>query len=121
MRLKLDENLPAALAQELAQLGHDVDTAIDEGLAGRPDAEVWAGAGGADRVLLTQDLDFSDLRTFVPGTHPGLVLIRLREPGLLALRTRVLSVFRSEATDAWTGCFVVITDKKVRVRRPRST
>ena len=37
MRIKLDENLPASLAEELSRLGHDVDTAIAEGLAGHPD------------------------------------------------------------------------------------
>ena len=68
MRLKLDENLPTILVE----LGHDVDTAVSEGLAGHEDPEVWSGARAAGRMLLTQDLDFSDVRTFAPGTHPGL-------------------------------------------------
>jgi predicted nuclease of predicted toxin-antitoxin system len=121
MRLKLDENLPTILVEDLGALGHDVDTATSEGLAGHDDSEVWSGAQGAGRMLLTQDLDFSDVRVFAPGTHPGLVLLRMREPGLSALRTRVLAVFRAEPVEAWTGCLVVVTDRKVRVRRPRPT
>jgi predicted nuclease of predicted toxin-antitoxin system len=117
MRIKLDENLPTILVQDLVDLGHDVDTAPAEGLAGREDSEVWAAAQGADRELLTQDLDFSDVRVFAPGTHRGLVLVRIREPGLSALRRRVLTVFRTEPAD-WECCLVVITDRKVRVRRP---
>ena len=34
MRLKLDENLPTILVEDLVELGHDVDTAMREGLAG---------------------------------------------------------------------------------------
>lgn len=121
MRLKLDENLPAILVEDLVALGHDVDTAVSEGPAGHEDPEVWSGAQAAGRMLLTQDLDFSDVRVFAPGTHPGLVLVRMREPGLSALRTRLLAVFRAEPVEAWAGCFVVVTDRKVRVRRPRPT
>jgi predicted nuclease of predicted toxin-antitoxin system len=118
MRIKLDENLPAVLVDDLAALGHDVDTALSEGLGGHEDAEVWAGAQAAGRMLLTQDLDFSDVRVFAPGTHPGLVLVRIKEPGLLALKSRVMAVFRTEQVEDWAGCFVVITDRKLRVRRP---
>jgi hypothetical protein len=32
MRIKLDENLPAELAEDLRHLGHLVDTVTDEGL-----------------------------------------------------------------------------------------
>ena len=44
MRIKLDENLPAILVPDLVALGHDVDTAVDEGLGGRDDPSVWAAA-----------------------------------------------------------------------------
>jgi predicted nuclease of predicted toxin-antitoxin system len=119
MRIKLDENLPAGLATEIGALGHDVDTVPSEGLAGHEDEDVWAAARAEQRMLFTQDLDFSDIRIFAPGTHPGLVLLRLREPGQSALRKRVLSLIQSEPFETWEGCFVVVTDRKVRVRRPR--
>jgi hypothetical protein len=37
MKIKLDENLPHVLSDELVSFGHDVDTVDDEGLAGEPD------------------------------------------------------------------------------------
>jgi predicted nuclease of predicted toxin-antitoxin system len=119
MRIKLDENLPVVLVDDLAALGHDVDTALSEGLGGHEDADVWAGAQAAGRMLLTQDLDFSDVRVFAPGTHPGLVIVRVREPGLLALQRRLVTVLQAEQVEHWAGCFVVITDRKLRVRRPK--
>jgi predicted nuclease of predicted toxin-antitoxin system len=117
MRIKLDENLPADIAADLAALGHDVDSVPEEGLAGHDDPTVWAVAQAAERVLITQDLDFSDVRAFAPGTHHGLMLIRLRGPSRSHLRARVLAVFLGEAVETWQRCLVVVGDRKVRVRR----
>jgi predicted nuclease of predicted toxin-antitoxin system len=80
MKIKLDENLPIGLVEPLAKLGHDVDTVPQESLAGQPDPKVWDAAQKAKRFLVTQDLDFSDIRRFAPGTHRGLLLVRLSNP-----------------------------------------
>lgn len=116
MRIKLDENMPATLVRERRGLGHDVDTVPSENLASRPDAEIWSAAQKARRFLITQDLDFSDIRQYRPGTHHGLLLVRLRQPGRKALTRRVRSIFETEDVGSWVQCFVVATDRKVRVR-----
>ena len=118
MRIKLDENLPARLADALSKLGHNVDTAPREGLAGRPDPDIWKAAQQAGRFLVTQDLDFSDVRILVPGTHHGILLVRLRDSSRRMLIERVQQVFVSENVEGWAGCFVVATESKVRVRKP---
>src|SRR5437762_50508 len=59
-----DENLPERLVSELRQLGHDVDTLRAEHLAGETDEQVWQAAQSANRFLITQDLDFSDMRLY---------------------------------------------------------
>jgi predicted nuclease of predicted toxin-antitoxin system len=120
MKLKLDENLPESLVATLAALGHDVDNVRQEGLAGRDDSEVWAAAQSAGRFFLTQDLDFSDVRRFQPGTHHGLLLVRLPDAGSLALKRQITEVFRREDVDDWNRCFVVLSDHKLRVSRPTS-
>ena len=117
MKAKLDENLPVQIAASLRRLGHDIKTTEEEGLSGCNDFELWAAAQGEGRVLITQDLDFSDARRFAPGTHYGIVLIRLRSPSRIALLERTEEVFRHENIKVWPGSFVVVTDRKVRVRR----
>ncbi len=118
MRIKLDENLPSTLTEILGQFGHDADTSPRQGLAGRPDDDVWEDAVGSGRLLMTQDLDFSDVRKFAPGTHPGVILIRLDHPSRNVLERRILDLLRTEDFEAWKGCLVVVTEHKVRVRRP---
>ena len=118
MKIKLDENMPESLAGRLSVLGHDVDTVRSEGIAGAPDPDVWAAAQADDRFLITQDLDFSDIRRFVPGTHRGLLLVRLPDAGRVGLADRVEAVFQAELIEAWAGCFVVLSEHKPRVSRP---
>lgn len=120
MKIKLDENLPVRLVQLLAELGHDIDTVPQEGFMGRPDIEVWTATQAAERFLVTQDLDFSDIRHFAPGTHCGLLLVRLRAPGRDALVRRVQTLFQAEPVETWKRAFVVVTDHKLRVRRPKT-
>ena len=118
MKIKLDENLPERLVAVLTGLGHNVDTVRTEQLTGRADPDVWSAAQAAQRFLITQDLDFSDVRRFTPGTHAGLLLVRLTRPGRHVLFERVLTVFQTEKVEEWTGCLVVATEQKIRIRRP---
>jgi predicted nuclease of predicted toxin-antitoxin system len=118
MKVKLDENLPSELADLLFTLGHDVHTVPQEFLTGFEDEVIFVTACREDRMLLTQDLDFSDVRKFKPGTHPGLVLIRLRDPSRRRLVIRLQQVLSTESMDQWKDCFVVVSDRKLRVRRP---
>lgn len=120
MKVKLDENLPARLVRMLVELGHDTDTVPQEGFTGRSDTDIWAAAQTAERFLITQDLDFSDIRRFTPGTHHGLLLVRLRVPGRAALARRIQAIFQTEPVETWKRAFVVVTDHKLRVRRPKT-
>jgi predicted nuclease of predicted toxin-antitoxin system len=120
MRIKLDENLPQRLSSVLEQLGHDASTANDEGLTGCADREIWEAAQREARFLITQDLDFSDTRQFAPGSHHGVLLVRLHSPSRQNLIERVGNIFRTEKVEAWTGCFVVASERKIRVQKPPS-
>lgn len=119
MKIKLDENIPTRLVNILSKLGHTVDTVIQEGLKGQEDLFVWQAAQREEYFLITQDLDFSDTHLFMTGTHHGLLLVRLRNPGRDAMVKRFEAVVKSENIENWKGCFVTMTENKIRVRRPR--
>ena len=94
-----------------------MDTVQSEGLTGRPDDEIRAAAQLDKRFLITQDLDFSDVRKYQPGTHEGLLLLRLAQPGREAQSTRIAGLFATELVDEWKGAIVIATERKLRVRR----
>jgi predicted nuclease of predicted toxin-antitoxin system len=106
MLIKLDEHLPRRLVSVLSAFGHDVDTVDIEGLKGADDDSVWTAARSASRFLITQDLDFSDIRRFRPGTHRGLLLVRLRMPGRQALLDRISALFANRVVSLGRKCFL---------------
>ena len=118
MKIKLDENLPAEPGELLTDEEHVVDTAHDEGLDGQSDADVWEAAQVGERFLITQDLDFSDARRYRPGTHQGILLVRLREPTRRKLIDRITDAFRTNDASQWQGCLVVMSDSRLRIHRP---
>jgi predicted nuclease of predicted toxin-antitoxin system len=118
MKIKLDENLPVRLASLLINLGHDLHTLRDERLIGHGDREIWEASQKESRFLITQDMDFSDLRQFAPGSHHCILLVRLRSPNLENLLDRIQQVFQEENVSEWGGCFVVVTERKIRVLKP---
>jgi predicted nuclease of predicted toxin-antitoxin system len=77
--MKLDENMPADLATLLIKGGHDVHGVVDESLTGSADSVIVQAARREERILMTFDTDFADIRRYPPGTHPGIVVFRLRD------------------------------------------
>lgn len=118
MKIKLDENLPSHLAALLHELGHDAHTVPQQGLNGGTDREIWEATQKESRFLVTEDLDFSDLRKFAPGSHCGILLVRLHFPSRENLIERIVEVFRTETLSDWEGCFVVATGRKIRIVKP---
>jgi predicted nuclease of predicted toxin-antitoxin system len=117
MRVILDENLPLRLKQALTDRGHDADTVRDEQLQGRPDAQVWAAAQADHRFLITLDSDFADARSFPPGTHAGILIVRLPDAEQYRAAEHVLGWFERYDPTSWGGCLVVGTPVRLRIRR----
>ena len=69
MKIELDHNLSRHLRHTLVAFGHDVDTALDEGLAGATDKELLHEASEQGRILFTLDKDFLNLKNYPPKRH----------------------------------------------------
>jgi predicted nuclease of predicted toxin-antitoxin system len=118
VRVKLDENLPDSVLSILGDAGHDVDTARAEGLRGAKDLAVLAGATADGRLLLTLDRGLGDIRAYPPGSHAGVLVIRLDHQSPRAIRHAVERVGAAIDLDNLHGCIAVWRDGELRVRRP---
>ena len=118
MRIKLDESVPVAARQALVQFGHDVDTVVDEGLQGASDRQVFAAAKREGRFLITLDRGFGDIRSYPPGTHPGIAVLRLDSLDAETTTDALRRLLGAGGFDDLTGCIVVVRGDLVRVRRP---
>ena len=118
MKLKLDENLSRHLKPHLNRLGHDVVTAADESLLSCSDTEIAAAALREERMLLTLDVEFADLRKYPPGSHPGIILFRPPSFGPLSVNKFIADFVNSADLSKLTSCVAIVDPVNVRVRSP---
>jgi predicted nuclease of predicted toxin-antitoxin system len=119
VKFKLDENMPADLATCLREAGHGVADVGGEGLGGEDDPSVLAAATAEERILLTFDLDFADIRHYPPGTHAGIVVFRLQDQRWRTLEGPVVRLLAgSQLADLEKG-LAILDETRVRYKRPK--
>ncbi len=114
MRFLADENIHADLVAWLRSRGHDASYAADT-LASEPDDVVLRRAREESRILVTDDKDFGDLVVHRRMATSGVLLLRLRSPAVRLRIARLEHVWPS-IEGSMAGSFVVVGDRKVRVR-----
>jgi len=116
MRFKVDENLPPEASTFLVGQGHDAVTVWDQQLKGATDPRLAEVCRSEQRVLVTFDIGFSDIRQYQPGQWPGFIVLRLGSQA----RKHVMSVLRrlapSLATPTMDGRLWVVTETEIRIR-----
>lgn len=118
MRVKLDENLPVSAVLIFVAAGHDVDTVEDEGLAGSDDPTVSRVASEVERLVVTLDRGFGDTQRYPPGSHAGILVLRLDDQSAASIRRALSTLVAITDLDALAGCVAVFRDGSLRVRRP---
>lgn len=116
MKLKLDENIPELASVRGRELGHDVHTVADENLSGADDQTVLRAAVSESRILVTLDLDFADIRTYPPGTHAGIWVLRPAVQTFRAVTALMEAGLRLATSERAEGQLWVIDEKQVRIR-----
>jgi predicted nuclease of predicted toxin-antitoxin system len=118
LRILVDESLSPKLADNLAEDGHECYHANRLGLRGQSDKVIHEAALERTAILISRDLDFSNITKFPPGSHPGLIVIRwpsqIRNRVLIeAIRTRLRTLAESDIT----GNTVIMEPDRTRIRR----
>jgi len=117
VRFLADMGVSQRVASWLRDQGHDVRHLRDEGLQRLPDDKIFAKAKREGRVVLTFDLDFSDILAFSGSRTASVVLFRLRNTRspFVIQRLHVVLGHCIEALEQ--GAIVVVDDWRHRVRR----
>jgi len=108
--------MPTSALLLFRQQEHDVHTVFDEALNGEIDEKVANTCRKEQRVLITLDKDFSDIRAYPPKDYAGIVLLRPHrqsEPQVIQLLEAVLPVFQIESI---VGCLWIVEPSGIRIR-----
>jgi predicted nuclease of predicted toxin-antitoxin system len=116
MKFKIDQNLPIEAADLLVSAGHDAMTVYQQSLGGAPDERIVDVCNSEGRILVTADLDLSDIRQYPPTHTPGYMVLRLprqSKQALLDLLTKALPML---ATHPITGRLWIVESERIRIR-----
>jgi predicted nuclease of predicted toxin-antitoxin system len=118
-RFLVDEDLPRATAQVLAEAGHAAEDVRDIGLRGHSDNEVFAYAQAHGQIVISADKGFTNTLRFPLGSHAGIVVVRVPDELPTArMHQELLSGLASLTGKTLTGALVIVEIGRVRVRWP---
>jgi len=96
------------LDQNLRELGYDATDARELGLCQTPDIELLKASQATGRILVTFDLDFSDIRLLKAFEIPGVIIFRTNSFSSNAIN-RLFNTFlsRHSASDITDKLFII--------------
>ena len=113
MKFLVDECTGIGVSEKLKQMNFDTVSAI-ECMKGAEDTHVIKRAVKEGRVLITNDKGLSRLASFYK--PPGIILLRLKDESAKN-KVKVVSFIVSSHCEAILGNLIVVSEKKVRLRR----
>jgi predicted nuclease of predicted toxin-antitoxin system len=116
-RFKLDENLPSRAAVLMRGSGHDVSTALEQGLGGSSDATIAKACADEGRVLVTLDLHFADIRTYGSAESPGIVVLRPGQQGVNTICGLLVQSLPALAAVDLRGSIAIVEPERLRTWR----
>lgn len=118
MKIKLDENMPYDLAEFLRSSKHDVETVAQESLSGADDLIVLQKVAEEDRLLMTFDIDFADIRKFPIGSHGGIVVFRLHDQRWAGMKGPTDRLIESGLLEKLKKGLAIVDETRVRSLPP---
>ena len=117
MQFKIDENLPIEIAELLVSAGHNAKTVNEQRLQGAKDPVLIDVCKSEDRVLITLDTDFSDIRTYPPQHFSGIIVLRVGSQSklhLIKVFQRIIPLIGKEPLrqHLW-----IVEETRVRIRK----
>ena len=121
MRFKVDESVHLEIADLLRGRGYGALTVFDQGFRGRSDRDIADLSQSEGRVLISLDLDFSNILMFPPEKYPGLIVLRLRKKSRTAVRRVVTRVIDHLDKEPLAGRLWVVDEHRIRIHRVSET
>ena len=114
----LDANIPYSAQHHLTVGGHTALHVRDIGLASADDETILEAAKERSAVLVTRDLDFSNIIQFPPQSHSGILVLRLSPTAVAAdIIQAILHTAQTIDTSELQGALAITDGQRIRIRR----
>jgi predicted nuclease of predicted toxin-antitoxin system len=116
VKFKLDENLSPSLLAMFAATGHDAHSVVQQALGGQPDERVIDVCRREGRVLITLDLDFSNILAYPPAHFTGIVVLRLNDQAHVTVESAIRRVLDLLPQERIAGVLWIVEERRIRIR-----
>jgi predicted nuclease of predicted toxin-antitoxin system len=116
VRCLADMGIALSTVQALRHHGHDASHLSEEGLERLPDSSILEKASREHRIIITCDLDFTDLLALGALAGPSVILLRLHDQTLSSVTPGVLEVLEECSEALIAGAVITIEETRYRLR-----
>lgn len=117
MKFLADMGISMTVVKTLRSAGYEAIHLGEIGLQRSPDSFIMLKALQEQRIVLTFDLDFTDLLAASGDALPSVVLFRLKNTSPMFVSVRLMSVLAEYGDTLSTGAIAIVEDNRVRLRR----
>ena len=116
MKILADMHISPVPVHFLQTLGYDTIRVNEIMPSNSSDRKIVEAAKKEDRVIITQDLDFSQIISFSGEKIPALISLRLSSSRIEIINKRLEKVLPMIESDIEKGSIVVVEDNRIRSR-----
>ena len=110
-------NISPQTVTSLRQQGWNIIRIPEVLPANASDPEILSFARQENRVIVTQDLDFSMLVALGGYNQPSLITLRLSDPDPSSATQRMLEILPQVQKQLQEGCAIAVEEETVRIRK----
>jgi predicted nuclease of predicted toxin-antitoxin system len=117
MRILADVHISPRTVEFLRSLGYDTVRVSDALTPEAADEEIIAEAERDRRIILTQDLDFSDIVALSGRAAPSVISLRLASSRIETVNSRLEQVLPAIESELMQGALIAVEDTRIRTRK----
>jgi len=114
--VKIDENLPGSVADLFEEAGIDAETVLSEGMGGASDESLAEASRREDRVLVSLDTDFSNIRRYPPAESPGYIVLRPETQDIRSVLQLIDRLIPEVQESFGSGSLWIVEPERIRIR-----
>ena len=118
VRFLIDEDCPLSLDNLLNSKGYDTIHVKTSRLSGTKDPELFIFAQEQQRIIISRDLGWANIKNYPPSSHCGLIILRVPfEAIAMEIRQVVEQFIDLVDISEIVGATVIVDKNKYRIRK----
>lgn len=116
MKFLADMGISLKTVQRLRELNFDLYHLIEQNFHKMPDSKIYELATREERIILTHDLDFSDIVAASGEQLPSVIIFRLENMKSINVNIVLEFIIQRHSEELEKGAIISVNESNIRVR-----